>query len=226
VKLRLRLCGILIVLLGGLASSSVASPVDAGLELDSAQKWLTRARESTKKTFSIRAKFKQELFHRLKPESQTMYGVAEVRRGGRVRLTYKRPKVCLLISDGQQLWSYDPKSQTAILGDPADSLLLRLFGILIGDGAESDFIARHIGGGLSPGVEPAAIELVPRKRDSSVASIVVTLKGKEPQLLRVLIVDHGGTVIRITLSNIQYNVGLPGRLFSFELPKGAKVVHP
>ncbi len=210
----------------GRSSEPVDGGADKGNSGDPASLWLMHVRKCQSGVFSIQADFIQERLHRLNPIDKPMKGTVKARRGGRVRLEYSKPVQRLLVSDGMFLWAFDKKDKTAIRSRADGSLLLRLFELFVDTGQGTDFIARHLGGALQPGDGPAAVELVPMSRDPVVSSIVLTLEESCPCLRRVLVIDHSGAVIRVTLDHIRTNVGLVRKLFTFTPPPGAKILRP
>ena len=206
------------------AGSGPGDP-DAGPADKAASHWLKRLRECQKGVFSIRADFVQERFHKLRPSPEKMVGVAEVRRGGRVRLKYLKPTGKTITSDGEVLWAYDQEERTAYKSDAKKSLINRIFGFILDDGGDA-FSSRLLGGETQTGKGPVAIELSGRVEDPAVKKVVLTLDEPCPLITRVLVVDHTGAVTRITLSNIETNVKLGKRRFIFRPPRGTSVVKP
>ena len=189
--------------------------------------WLKHVRRCVRKVFSLRADFVQEIkYKRDHPEGDVLRGVVEVRRGGRYRLTYKLPEKRLVVCDGQNIWSFDKPTKTAYSASVEGTVLDEALGLLTGDENEVAFLARYLGGASCPDQGKAAIELLPRNKDALVASIIVTLNNQCPCIQRILVVDHAGSVMRLTLNNIETNVGLGKRRFLFKPPKGTKIITP
>ncbi len=199
---------------------------DAGTSDEAADTWLKHIRKCQRGIFSIRANFTQEHLRRLGPKEKPDTGIVKVRRGGRVRLRYDKPSRRLIVSDGNTLWAFSPSSKTVIQSSARGSLMPRLLNYFLGDEPGDSFVARHLGGATSPKDGSSAIELVPKKRDTVIAKVVLTLRQACPCVQRVLVVDHTGAVIRVTLDNIRTNVGLKKSLFTFKPPRGTKIVKP
>ncbi len=216
---------ILVVALTAHGQWSVAH--DAGLMDETAEEWLGHVRNCLKDVFSIRARFIQETKHKLAhPVTDELRGIVEVRRGGRVRLEYKTPARRLLVTDGKTMWAFDPAAKTVITGSPGHSALSGVFALLVDGMDNTAFTASHIGGATKVGDGLAVIELVPSVRDPLVKSIVLTLDKECPCIKRVMIADHAGAVIRVTLENLRLNVGIGARRFRFVPPPGIRVVRP
>jgi outer membrane lipoprotein carrier protein len=187
--------------------------------------WIRHSRRCLREVFSIRANFVQELkYKRDHPAAEVFHGVVEIRRGGRYRMTYNTPDKRLVVCDGHTIWSYDQPTRTVYTSAVANTILDEAWGLLAGDNAETAFVARYLGGTSDPKEGRAAIELLPRKKDALVASVVVTLSSQCPAVQRILVVDHTGSVMRISLDGIETNVGLGRRRFTFKPPRGTQVI--
>ncbi len=201
-------------------------PVDGGMDDQRADRWLNHARVCQKGVFSLEAVFVQELKHRLEPVQEKMTGKVQVRRGGRIRIEYQKPKNRLVVSDGKTVWAYDSEAKTAITGRARDFVLHRLFGFLLYEESRDGFLISHLGGGAGPEDGRGAIQLVPKSKDPMVKSVVLTLEKSCPCLKRILIEDVTGAVIRVTFDNIRINAAIGAKRFTFRPPPGTKIIRP
>ena len=131
-----------------------------------------------------------------------------------------------IIANGQAIWALDAATKTVFAERPATSMLPRLFGLLFGPPDAQAFELRPLSPGTDAGRPLAVIELIPRQRDPFVSSIVLTLADRCPPVRRVLVVDHSGSVTRVTLTRVRMNVGLGRGPFELRLPRGYRLVRP
>ncbi len=189
--------------------------------------WVSHLRACLKRVFSIRAEFVMERKDKQSATDEAWQGTLELRRGGRYRLTYHSPKRRLVVSDGVTAWAYDQAARIAY-SSPADDLLVdHLLELISGEQYKKHFKIDFLGGSTRPrGGGFGAIQLIPFKKHPFIASLTFTLDNKCPCIRRVLIAHHDGTVTRITLSDVHFNVGIGKRRFEFTPPKGTHVITP
>ena len=146
----------------------------------------------------------------------TKNGTILTASGGRLRVEYE--KGVLLMSDGRQLWQYDPSTRTAQSHDLKDVSgewpLLRLL---------TDPTALNKVFHVNPQSD-GKIKLTPKKSERSVRSDLpeILLEGKGGFLYRATWKDGTGAMQVLTLTNPRSPSDPGNRPFSFELPKGAK----
>jgi outer membrane lipoprotein carrier protein len=212
---------LLFALLAPLAS--IARDVD---EPDGSAVWLAHLRDCLKNVFSIKASFVQENRAKNRPNGAAWSGTLEVRRGGRYRIAYKTPKPRLIVSDGKTIWAFDRAASVAV-SSPADgSILDSLLGFLVGSGTSELFDAVLLGGASHPDEGFGVLDIIPVQKHPYFSSVILTLGGDCPCIRRVLVTYPGGSLTRITLSEIQTNVGMGQRRFQFTPPRGMRVVVP
>ncbi|MDD5309994.1 MAG: outer membrane lipoprotein carrier protein LolA [Deltaproteobacteria bacterium] len=207
-------------------AGDVAGEGDAGAakDEDPGRVWLTHMRACLAGVWSAEADFTQEIVHPLGPGQHPMEGLVRVRRGGLLRLDYRKPEKTTLVSDGTIIRSYNPATRTVFENPIGQSPLPAVFGMLAGDGPPVRL--RWLGGAKRPGEGLAALELPGPARDPLVARVVATVDEPCPCLRRVLVVDRAGSAVRITLGAVRTNVGLGRGLFVLKAPPGAAVVKP
>jgi len=143
----------------------------------------------------------------------TKNGTILTARGGRLRVEYE--KGILLMSDGRQLWQYDPSTRTAQSHDLGDvSIEWPLLQLLTDPSALSQVF--HV----YPQSD-GKIKLTPKKSGRSDLPEIL-LEGKGGFLHRAAWKDGTGAMQVLTLTNPKTPPDPGNKPFSFELPKGAK----
>lgn len=140
-------------------------------------------------------------------------------RPGKFKWAVARPYEQLVISDGHQVYQYDPdlaqvterKVDQAIGTSPA--------AILFGSGnLEQAFNVSAL-----PDRDGLQwLRAKPRNADAGFSQVDIGMKGDLPA--RVELLDAFGQTTRVELSNIQANPGIPASEFQFTAPKGVDVV--
>lgn len=146
-------------------------------------------------------------------------GQFSFQRPGKFKWAVQKPYEQLIISDGTQVFQYDPdlaqvtvrKVDAAIGSSPA--------AILFGSGSledSFDVTALPDKDGL------AWLRAKPRTADAGFARVDLGFKNNVP--VRVELLDAFGQTTRVDLSGIQANPKLPAKDFQFVAPKGVDVV--
>jgi len=146
-------------------------------------------------------------------------GVFSFQRPGKFKWAVQKPYEQLVISDGRQVFQYDPdlaqvterKVDAAIGTSPA--------AILFGSGSlEQSFDVSALP--AKDGVD--WLRAKPRTADAGFSRVDIGMKNNLP--VRVELLDSFGQTTRVDLSGIQANPQLPAKEFQFTAPKGVDVV--
>ena len=146
-------------------------------------------------------------------------GVFSFQRPGKFKWAVQKPYEQLVISDGRQVFQYDPdlaqvterKVDAAIGTSPA--------AILFGSGSlEQSFDVSALP--AKDGVD--WLRAKPRTADAGFSRVDIGMKNNLP--VRVELLDSFGQTTRVDLSAIQANPQLPAKEFQFTAPKGVDVV--
>ena len=153
------------------------------------------------------------------------HGTLLVKKPGRMRWDYHTPERKLYLSDGERLYSYHPEDRQVIIGQlPANGEAKTPDLFLSGAG---DF-ARDFTAAFETVEEPPAnsvvLRLTPTKTEPNFEFLVVVLEGRSLAILRLIAYDLQGGVSTFFFSNLQENVGLSDRPFTFEIPRDANVI--
>ena len=196
------------------AAQPVSSPARARLEL---------ARGCLREAVGFEARFTHEVIHPLGASAGEMSGRAYLRSDGRFRLEYTDPPGRLVIHDGKALRTWNPETKLATvspLKDPLVEALLRA--PRSKKGKTPPFTVRRLGEEAGPMV----VELLPSRRHREIARIVLVLDDVCPAVRRLVIAGRDGVVNRLTFEDVESRPRLPGSLFRWRPPKGARVVSP
>ncbi len=201
--------------------------LDGGSAPDPAVAWIAHARDCLKKVYSVRANFLQERISKQGHATSGAKGIVAIRRGNRFRIDYTEPLRQTVVSDGTVVWSYDQRDKTAFSIPVRGTVLPSIFSFLWGIDETSPLRARHIGGALSPKSSGrAAVALILPQTYLPIETVVLTITSNCPGISRVLLGDAAGILTRITLSDVQTNVGIGARWFRFTPPRGTRIVDP
>lgn len=146
-------------------------------------------------------------------------GVFSFQRPGKFKWAVQKPYEQLVISDGRQVFQYDPdlaqvterKVDAAIGTSPA--------AILFGSGSlEQSFDVSALP--AKDGVD--WLRAKPRTADAGFSRVDIGMKNNLP--VRVELLDSFGQTTRVDLSGIQANPQLPANEFQFTAPRGVDVV--
>ncbi len=168
---------------------------------------------------NLRAEFQQTEYDEHHNEVRQSQGTLQLQRPGCFRWEYKTPYVQTIVSDGVQVWFYDPDLEQvtvkpygkALASSPAlllssDVPLERNFQLTVGD--------------LKEGLRWIALR--PKATDAGFVKAEVGFSGKELRAMELL--DSFGQTTYLKFSNLQRNLSLPAGLFHFQPPVGADVM--
>ena len=153
------------------------------------------------------------------------HGTLLVKKPGRMRWEYQDPEKKLYLSDGERLYSYLPEDRQVIIGMlPANSEATTpdLFLAGAGDFA-SDFTAAF-DTVESPPQNSFVLRLTPTQTERDFEFLVVVLDGRSLAILRLIAHDLQGGISTFFFSNLQENVGLSDKPFTFEIPRDTDVI--
>jgi outer membrane lipoprotein carrier protein len=177
-----------------------------------------RVEERQRTVSDLQARFVQTYRSGLLGKEIVERGTLALKPPGRMRWEYKDPEPKTFVSDGKTFYFYVPKDHQVIVRDQADtrgvtaSLLAGQLQILV-----------HFQAAWESSEGQTRLRLTPRKRDPEIDRVYLRVD----DLFRVRaieILDPQGSQSRFEFDGIRENVGLPDRLFQFEVPRGVEVV--
>jgi outer membrane lipoprotein carrier protein len=197
----------------------VAEPAqaDTSLALEQVVANVQRAYEATE---DFTASFTQAYTNVALGDTDRSAGTVHFLRPGRMRWDYTEPRQRFFISDGEQLWIYEPEQAQYYTQPLDDSDLPTALRFLFGEGD----LARDFEVSFADEVVPGAIvlDLVPRAGEAHYRSLRFEVNPTTWEVDVATIVDPVGNTNTFRFEGRETNVGyLPGD-FHFEPPRGAR----
>ena len=139
------------------------------------------------------------------------------KKPGKMRWDYAGPNERYLISDGDQLWVYEPEFAQYYNEALADSQLPSALRFLMGEGNLKDEFAIRV---RSKDEKQITLELVPKQRNSQFARLHFVVSAESFNVLETTIFDALGNTNRLKFQEVRQNIGLPNSGFNFAPPAG------
>jgi outer membrane lipoprotein carrier protein len=208
----------------GSGSTPAATQVEATTAPDAAA-ILDRAEQAYSTVRSLQADFVQDLTVPLLESTQRSRGTMYHRRPDRFLMKFSDPAGDVVVADGRYLWLYYPSSdakqviRTTLAEGGSQVDLQREFL----SNPTARFNATLDGTESVAGRAARLLTLLPKQASSPYRKIRLWVDEKDALVRRFEITEQSGTVRRLELRNLQANVTLPDRLFTFSPPAGAQV---
>lgn len=198
---------------GALLGAAASAPASA------AEALAQRIEQRHRSVVDLTARFVQTYRSGILGRELVERGTLSLKPPGRMLWEYREPERKTFVSDGTNFYFYVPADRQVVVREQAGDrgLLSRL---LSGRGG----IVGHFDVSLegSPPGRPRLL-LVPRKPDPDVERVY--LEADESDRIRAIeLVDTQGNRSQFRFEAIRENLGLPERLFRFEIPKGVEVI--
>jgi outer membrane lipoprotein carrier protein len=193
-----------------------AAPADSRL----AQGMVKRIEERQARTGDLTARFVQVYRSGLLGREITERGVVSIKRPGRMLWEYRDPEKKTFVSDGHSFYFYVPADRQVIVRQQDEersipSLLLSGKGDILGQfTAEMD---------TPPAEGLLRLRLTPRKPEPEIERVTVDVE-PSGQVRQIEVEDAQGNRSRFRFDDIRENVGLPDRLFRFDVPPGVELI--
>ena len=151
----------------------------------------------------------------------TSSGEVDFSKPGRMRWSYEIPEPSLVVTDGEELWIYDPGMKEAQKYHAGEGFLSgAALQFLLGEGEMSrDYRVRA----LSCGDAEARLDLRPR-RAAAYERLEIRVDPATGEVKETAVFDLVGNVTRVAFEDVRTNSGLAEDLFRFSPPEGVKVV--
>ncbi len=151
-------------------------------------------------------------------------GSVTIKRPGRMRWEYKSPEKKLFVSNGKTLYFYDPGNNQVTVsqmpeGDDATSAALFLTG--------RGNLTRDFNVSFLPNAAPDtyALKLEPKRKQNDFDSLELVVDRQTLQLRSLTANAKESGRDTFVFSSIKENVGAADKMFEFEIPRGADVIH-
>lgn len=140
---------------------------------------------------------------------------------GRMRWTYEAPEPSLVVSDGEELWIYDPANREAQRMTVTGAYLSgAALSFLLGEGEIlRDFVVKA----LECSESSALLDLVPRE-PATYERLHARIDPRSGELLETTVIDLLGNSTRVALQDLRVNRDPDASLFRFDPPAGVRVV--
>ena len=190
----------------------LALPVQAGEGRERLQGFI-----STMQNFS--ARFEQVVLTERDEVMQVTEGRVYLRRPGQFRWDYETPFRQQIISDGDQLWSYD-EDLAQVLVQPIDAALTQTPLMLLTDPQplDNNFVITEEG--MIDDLLWVALE--PKGDDAEFLRVLIGLD--ERMIRRMVLYDPLGQQTRIRFTQTVLNGPMPATLFQFTPPDGVDLI--
>lgn len=211
----------LLLLLAGVAACPSALAQDVQTIVDGVQ-------QHYEQTGDIQANFIQLSLIKSIGQTKETRGLVFFQKPGKMRWEYTEPTQQLLVSDGKTFWLYVPDDEQVIVqqaeeayGSKTPIVFLSGMGKL-----QNDFYMKLLPPETNPYVQTAAhrLELLPKEPQPDVAKLILTVAADSFQIIHTAVYDPYGNITDVYLQDIEVNFGLPGDLFTFEIPAGVDVI--
>lgn len=158
---------------------------------------------------------------------QKAEGVVYLKKGGKMFWDYQTPTPQQIISDGKQLWFYEPEDKQVMVTSVGEGLQSQVSADLLNGKAQliRDFAIRDItaaadrDGGY-------ALELIPRAAQPNLSKIILKVDRNTFQIKQTEVYDLFDNITRITFSRVEIDTLLSDALFTFIPPPGVESVAP
>jgi len=138
-----------------------------------------------------------------------------------MRWTYAKPERNELVSDGRQMYWYEPEAKQVTVRDATEQANTP-DQFLSGRGdIARDFTAAYVD---SPVAGAIGLKLVPRRSEPEYEYLVLALDPATLQIRGLTHRDHQGGESALTFTNMKENRGLSDNDFKFKIPGGVTVV--
>ncbi len=188
---------------------------------------VARLETTYRETRDLKADFQQAAFNQSLRKTIQGEGTVWLKKPGRMRWEFRRPTPQTIVSDGKSLWIYTPElkqvtvseAPTTLGGGPAGSFLMGMGRL------REEFTIRFLNpANPTDGNGHAVLDLRPKKREPTLARLVVTVDPAESLIRTAVIYDVLENTVTMRFTKIEVNSGLPESFFTFTPPPGVAVV--
>lgn len=169
----------------------------------------------------IEADFVQTVVDAAGETLQDSKGRVWIERPGRFRWDYQTPYRQLIVSDGKQLWTYDPDLEQATV-KPLDAALSSTPAMLLSGFRPLSEVMVWEADTETDNDRYTWFRLYPKEKDAAVEKVRIGFDGE--QLSVIDVVDGFDNHTRIEFFGMQRNQRLDEALFQLRLPAGTDVI--
>ncbi len=173
-------------------------------------------------TSDLVADFEQIYTYKITGVARKSSGKVFFKMPGMMRWDYQQPEPRYFVSDGKELFVYEPKAGQAMRSDMTDSALADSVAFLFGQG---DILGSFnvVLDAPDKGGNHKLI-LTPLNDEGHYRRVVLEVDAKSSHVVASVVEDPAGNLNKIVFRNLKVNVGLPKDGFKNPIPKGVKIV--
>ncbi len=157
----------------------------------------------------------------------TMTGTIEIAGSGKFRMSYSAPEQREIVFDGRKVRAFGPSPsemyEYAVGEDELFRLLMDLHGKSF-DAIQEKFQIRILR--QSGSEKHGVVELKPRIRDLFTQKVIITTGSCPTAILRIIIVDRAGNLVRLTFRDVTPVDDFPKGAFRLRGPSNVPVIRP
>jgi outer membrane lipoprotein carrier protein len=159
---------------------------------------------------------------------QKAEGVVYFKKEGKMCWDYQQPTPQKIISDGKELWFYEPEDKQVTVSKVGTGLQSQISANLLNGKAnlKKDFRVALITSQTERNKGEIVLELTPKTTQANLSRVILRLDEKNFQLHQTEVYDLFDNLTRITFSQVESNTNLPDSLFTFSPPSGVEILTP
>ena len=159
---------------------------------------------------------------------QKAEGVVYFKKEGKMCWDYQQPTPQKIISDGKELWFYEPEDKQVTVSKVGTGLQSQISANLLNGKAnlKKDFRVALITSQTEKNKGEIVLELTPKTTQANLSRVILRLDKKNFQLHQTEVYDLFDNLTRITFSHVESNTNLPDSLFTFSPPSGVEILTP
>ena len=155
--------------------------------------------------------------------TETASGFLQIKRPGKMRWSYEKPKKQLIVTDGKTIWIYKPDDNQVSIG---------AFPEIFGNGKGAGFLAdiQQIRKSFDVSLKEVnasgeyVLKLVPLSKEIDLTHILLHIDPQTSDIVEIRTLNSYKDETRIELTGIQLDQRFEDVLFQFEVPKGAEII--
>lgn len=166
---------------------------------------------------SLSAVFKQQVKDQDNNEYQRLTGNLRLMKPNHLRWNVVTPMAQLVVSDGKQVWLYDPDLEQVVVQSFSDDFMANPLSILLGnlEQLNNDFnVTRY---------DENTFSLEPTQPNSPF--VAIQLRFIDTVLSRIDYQDNFGQQTQLTLTKVELNPSLAKAAFVFDIPQGVDIIN-
>lgn len=182
---------------------------------------INKVQENYENTTDLEANFTQESLIKTMDKIEKSEGKVYIKRHGKMRWDYKKPKRQEIVIDDGIIWMYQPEQKQVLKAPFSESPQNRTpVSFLYGVGRlKDDFEIK-----LSRGSKNYILGLTPKGMKGNIEKIFLEVDSKEFNIISFSLFDIYGNKTTITFKDIKVNKGLKDSIFHFKVPEGVRVI--